>query len=117
MRLELPFDVIDRTVGPIRRHGGTPPLAANHAAQTQAAHQPLDRAARHRDLFAPQRLPDLAHAVDRVVLLPHALDRRRQHRVGFGACRAAFGVGLPGRVQVIRGGFNPEVQRLMESMH
>jgi hypothetical protein len=45
-------------------------------SQAEPAHQPLDRAAGHRAAFTAQLLPDFARAVDPVVLVPDALDRR-----------------------------------------
>ena len=62
--------------------------SATCAAKAQAAHQPLDGAPRDVDLLATELVPDLVRAVDRVVVIPHALDLRAQLLVALLARRA-----------------------------
>jgi site-specific DNA recombinase len=62
--LELPVDPIWRAGRLCIGHRGTHDLASHDPAQPQATHQPLDRAAGHRDAFALELLPDLVGPVD-----------------------------------------------------
>jgi hypothetical protein len=76
--------VPDQVRGSCLRPGdlGADPSAAPSADQHLGAHQPLDRAAGHRDGFAVELSPDLAGTVDAVVLRvnPHDLCRRGRPR-------------------------------------
>jgi site-specific DNA recombinase len=54
---------------------------AHDAAQPQLAHQPRDGAAGDALALTAEPLPDLAHAVDLVVVPPHAPDLRAQRHV------------------------------------
>lgn len=60
-------------------------LAPAHALQAQAAHEPLDPAARHRDALEIHLLPDLGGTVDLPIGVQHALDLWRQCAVALGA--------------------------------
>jgi len=71
--------------------GGAHHLAPAHALQTQAAHEPLARAARRHDAFAVHLLPDLVCTVDLHVDVPHALNARRQGAVAAGALPSRVG--------------------------
>ena len=49
-------------------------LAALHALQACTAHQPPNRAVRHRDAFTQQLFPDLARAVNSIALVVNPFD-------------------------------------------
>ena len=70
-RAEVAFDQIRQVRTPFA-DGGALALAAPHALQARTAHQPLNRAVRHRDTFTQQLSPDLARAVDAIA--PVAFD-------------------------------------------
>jgi hypothetical protein len=69
--------------------------------QTQAPHQPLDRAAGNGDAFAVELLPDLVSAVDLHVGVPHTLDVRHQGVVTLSALTSKGWVTLLGGVAPI----------------
>lgn len=62
-------------------------LAANDAFQAHVLHQPCDSASRDVKSLAAHLVPDLANAMDLVVLLPAPLDLGRQMLVTLGAIR------------------------------
>lgn len=99
--LKSPFHMIQQArclrVAHRRTHG----LASHDAAQALPLHQALHSAARHFELFTSQLPPDLAHTVDLEVVVPHALDLRRQRLVGLRACTAQLRIGPPDRVHVV----------------
>src|SRR5574344_2534368 len=99
--LELAIDVILRTRHRPVADGGTERLATKHATQPQPAHQPFDRAARHVEAFASQLSPDLAHAVDREVFAPDALNLGTERLIPAQASRPPFRVGLAGGMLVV----------------
>lgn len=80
---------------------GAHALAANHAAQAQALHQPFHREAHDVETFAPQLSPELAHAVDGEVFIPDALDFGPQLLVAPGSLRVPLRIGLPGLMGVV----------------
>src|SRR5450755_4313481 len=74
-----------------RRLKSTP---TNRAAQAHRTHQPLNRATRHRDLFAVQLAPGLAGPVDAEVLVPNSLNLLSQHRISPQSRRNALRIPL-----------------------
>jgi hypothetical protein len=76
--------------------------APHRAPEPVLAHQPRPGAAGDRLSFAPQLLPDLAHAVDRAVPAPHPLHVLAQGRVPPGPCRLAGGLPRPGLQFVVQ---------------
>ena len=75
---ELPVHAVQRAWSGLVRDGGPDQLPPDHALEPQVLHQPRHRAPRDVEAFAPQLPPDLAHAVDPVVLLEDAPDLRAQ---------------------------------------
>ena len=70
-----------RSVGPLGALVGdrrAPRLAADDARQPGLAHQPLDRAARHRDALGLQLPPHLPRAVEAARGVIDAADLRQQ---------------------------------------
>src|SRR5262245_10619409 len=88
-RRELAIDEIRRPLG--RRgcpRGDDPRAPTARPAQAHRAHQALDRAARDPMALAPELPPHLARAIDLLVLVPDALNRRAQLRVAASPGRA-----------------------------
>src|SRR5690606_2831419 len=63
---------------------------------------PFHRAPRHLPAFPQQLLPDLAHAVDLPVLVPHPANFHLQRPVPPPAVRTRLGIRLAGRMAVVR---------------
>jgi hypothetical protein len=64
--------------------------------QTQPLHEPLDRAAGHRYLFAIELTPDLVCTIDLKVGMPDTLDLRQQGIITLGTGAAQ------GRIAALR---------------
>ena len=84
------------------RHRGADLSSSREALQTQDAHQACNRAASHAHALSAELPPDLAHAVDAVVLVEHAADLDHQRRVASGPRRSLGGISLTSRVCVVR---------------
>src|SRR3979490_1110077 len=80
-RVKLAIDVVQRTRVPRVADRGPDRLAADHALQSHASHQPLYGAAGNVKALALQLPPDLAHAIDLEVLRKDAGDLRLQRHI------------------------------------
>src|SRR5690606_23322298 len=76
--------------------------AAHHAAQPEAIHQALHRAARHGDPLPRELFPDLVGTVARPLLAPHPYDLRAQRSIALLARRESRRVCLPSLLFVVR---------------
>ena len=83
--------------------------ATNNAFQSHVVHQPCHCASGDIKAFPAHLMPDLAHAVDLVVLLPDALDLGSQRLVAFGSIRQQVRVRPLGHLIVERGRGNRQV--------
>src|SRR6185437_2927297 len=99
---ELPLHAIQRPFSDVRRNGRALLAPTHHAAEACAAHQPLNRAACHRNAFAAQLPPDLACTIDPEVLVPDPVNRAGKLRIALHARRQSRWIGLPALVFVIR---------------
>ena len=63
-------------------------LAPPNTLNAKLAHQTFDRAAGNTNLLAPHRMPQLARAIDRPVLLPNVRHLLVQIRIPLGAIRS-----------------------------
>jgi hypothetical protein len=72
--MELPIDVIERARRRLVADRCPDRLATDDALQAHILHQPFDRAAGDRNVFAVQLPPDLPGAIDLEVLREHAGD-------------------------------------------
>src|SRR5690606_15838902 len=70
-RLELPVDPVERTRCRLVADGGLQRLAADHALQAHALHQPGDSTTGNVEALPLHLPPDLAYAVDAEVLVEH----------------------------------------------
>jgi hypothetical protein len=78
-RPELPLDEVGGAVQTLVAHRGAhPDPPAPTALHAEIAHEPLHRAARHRDAVFVELVPDLVGAVHGQVLLPHPQHLRPQ---------------------------------------
>jgi hypothetical protein len=73
-RGEVPFDQVSGSWSLLVADRGARGLAAHDPGDAQLAQEPLDGAAGDTDAFAAQLPPDLAGAVDLVVVVPDPLD-------------------------------------------
>src|SRR3979490_2860871 len=80
-RGDLAIALIQRTRRRRGAHRGPHRLAADHALQSHASHQPLYGAAGNVKALALQLPPDLAHAIDLEVLRKDAGDLRLQRHI------------------------------------
>src|SRR5690606_2960727 len=71
-RLELPVDLVEWTRCRLVADGGLHRLAADHALQAHAPHQPGDSTTGNVEALPLPLPPDLAYAVDAEVLVEHA---------------------------------------------
>ena len=79
--MELAIDVVQWTRRRLVADRGPDVLAADHALQTHAPHQPLHGATGNVKVLALQLPPDFAHSIDHEVLRKDAGDFRRQNAV------------------------------------
>ncbi len=95
---EVPFDQVTRASGLGCGPGRARRLVTQQPAQPGLAHQPLDGAPGHSHTASAQLVPELASAVDAVVLRVDPLDHRGQLLIppGAGAGRSGLG-GVVGR--------------------
>jgi hypothetical protein len=82
--------------------GGANDLASPDTAQTQFAHQALDRAASHQHALTSQLTPDLLDAIDLHVGPPDALYLGNQHIISTNPCAALVRLSLQGSMPPIR---------------
>jgi len=87
---KVAIDPIRRPNVQLRRYRRFDLPATNDTAYAHFLHQPCHRAARHLDPFTMELLPDLAGAVNPVVLFPDPLDLgfSRSSRIARGARRS-----------------------------
>ena len=95
---EDPIDPVQRTRRLHVADRGSHHLAAAHALQPQALHQPLHRAARNAQPLPIHLLPNLVCAVDASVGLPHTLNLLNKGVVSLCTSTAQMGVALTGGV-------------------
>jgi len=96
--LEHPLGTVQRTRYQSVWRGGSHPLAPASTLQTQAFHQPLDRAACHPDTLTPHLQPDLVTAVDLPVGVPDTLDVGHEVVITLNTSTARLGMAPPGRM-------------------
>src|SRR5690606_10364314 len=99
---EVSLHQVERPLGRIAwSRGSRLAAAANRAPKAELTHQPLDRAARHRDALALQLVPDLARAVDLEVVPPDPADVLPKHLVTLGPSGAKRRISLLCIVSVV----------------
>ena len=108
-RLELAVHLVQRTgLGLVRDH--RPGFfATNDALDPNILHQPGNGTACNIKAFTAHLMPDLANAVDLVVLLPNAFDLGLQGTIPLRPIRQQVGVRPLGHVIVERGRGNRQV--------
>src|SRR4030081_1628844 len=114
-RVKLAIDVVQRTRCRLVADRGPDRLAADHALQSHASHQPLYGAAGNVKALALQLPPDLAHAIDLEVLRKDAGDLRLQRHIPPRSRGELLRIGALGDMGMVgRGG---ERQDLADRLH
>ena len=102
-RHEVTVDEVNRTIRTaVRLRGGDPRTASDSPTEAHGSHQAAHRTARHAVAVASQLPPDLARAIDLLVVVPDALNLPAPPIVALDPCAPSRGICVAGLVPEVR---------------
>ena len=99
----MTVDEVNRTIRTaVRLRGGHPRTASDSPTEAHRSHQAAHRTARHAVALAAQLPPDLARAIDLLVVVPDALNLPAPLVVAVDPCAPSRGICVAGLVPEVR---------------